>query len=133
MSDYPTDLDALRAAEREATPGPWTSPGAFEEDGQHFEEVLGGGVPGSSEEHQIAVLQAALNKRAAADARLIALMRNNLAALLDAAEAVARVRALHQPEECDCQNCDGEGMRCPECVGHWPCPTFRALKGADRD
>ncbi len=47
----------------------------------------------------------------------------------EAAEArIARALERHQPETCECSNCDGEGMRCAEgCVGHWPCSTRDAL------
>ncbi|BBC30045.1 hypothetical protein SGFS_013390 [Streptomyces graminofaciens] len=53
------------------------------------------------------------------------------------AEAVARVRALHQPVECVnvrcklkqwCIGCDPDGIEgCDE--NPWPCPTIRALDG----
>ena len=44
--------------------------------------------------------------------------------------AIAKVQALHQPEACDCENCDGSGLRCPQCVGHWPCDTHLAFTAA---
>lgn len=60
----------------------------------------------------------------AANASLIVWLRNNAPALLDAAEAVQRARALHKRIE--------EGVAvgfCTRCDYYWPCPTIRALDG----
>lgn len=66
----------------------------------------------------------------AANASLIVWFRNNAAALLDAVEAVQRVRDLHID--------DGHGDLGPRCAHcsrllggeiEWPCSTIRALDG----
>lgn len=59
----------------------------------------------------------------------LAAARNALPDLLAAAEAVERVKALHQPKRIYLINGLGEG--CAGChTFTYPCPTIRALEGA---
>lgn len=121
-------IDDLRAAEQAATPGPW-----FREYG---DVVLADDDPrdvadGYDEPRSARVFRRAPHRdlrdpQAIADASLTVAMRNNLAALIDAADAVQRVRALHvpgdRPEEyywADCTECprdDQDGGS--DCQGH---------------
>ena len=58
------------------------------------------------------------------DAQLIVWALNHLPALLDAAEKVRALKALHSPDD------GGDGYRlrcCTECLTHWPCATSRAI------
>jgi hypothetical protein len=92
------DLDAIRARVDAATDGPWHRVDDFEEDGQAFSEVLGGGVPGSMSEHQILICQHFLNKRSGADAEFIAAARADVPVLL---AEVERLRALVAARDTD--------------------------------
>lgn len=66
------------------------------------------------------------------DAELAVWARNRLPALLDAAEAVARIKALHVPTnghnpDCECGIPPHANRSCTECRTAWPCATVRAI------
>lgn len=58
---------------------------------------------------------------------LIVAAVNALPDLLDAADAMERVRDLHKPHPCDVQH-----SCCTTCNDRYPCRTIRALDGGDR-
>lgn len=114
------DVAALRDLHEKATEGPW---GAANEHGD-----LGPGVmpawcvsrmDGKKWLYDVAYLVPGEQEQA--DAEFIAAARNALPALLDAYEAVERVRALHRQVRLS-----PSVSECVICLHEWPCDTATA-------
>lgn len=117
----PVDVARLEGLEARATPGEWEAGDGWVftmpvyEDDKRLSDVLGVKFADTERQH-------AERLRAQANVEFIAALRNAAPSLLAAAEAVERVRARHS---------NGFGNRCIGCDYSWPCPTIRALDGAE--
>ena len=117
MTSPTPDLAELRRLAEAATPGPWAA------------------RYGVSWEARVCATTGSLaDVDSTANAELIAAAVNALPGLLDAAAErdalaakVERVRALHFGEYVE----DEDQNRCFECGDDWPCPTIRAIDGAE--
>ncbi len=85
----PEELDAIRAREQAATPGPWTGPEYDDSPGDAGWWINGGGTHGSAYEHAVAVALP-YNPRGGDDAEFIVHAREDVLALL---AEVARLTA----------------------------------------
>ena len=76
------DFEAIKARANAATAEPWTAEPVDYEDGYPGHSVLGGGVRGSMEEHQVCWVGTPTNRNLTADAEFIAHAREDVPALI---------------------------------------------------
>ena len=125
MSDLSAaDIAEGRRLAEAATPGPWE-----QDDTEIYRK--------DAYDHRgrkvwVAAADLASEQSGREDAELIVWARNHLPALLDAAEKVAAVQALHTPDEghnpeCQCGIPAHANQSCTECRAAWPCATIRAI------
>lgn len=129
----PEKLAELRWLAEAATPGPWEAFGAV--DGRRGERWLGVTTDMRATESARAGDVFAAQNCTRQDALFIAAANPAaVLALLDERDALAagveRVRALHQREVIAVHEFGPEAW-CPTCELHYPCPTIRALGGAE--